>query len=454
MRIGLFLLLGVMSAGQVKADALETRKLKTGLEVVSYESKKVPLVTIVLASKAGAMTETADINGLTHLWEHMFFKGNAKLPDQEAFNKRIRALGITYNGDTSAEKVRYYFTLPSKFLDEGLEFMRDAIATPLLDEAELTRERRVVLDEYDRNAAQPAFDFYSLDRAIIYGKEGYRRDPLGVRAIIEKATRDQLLRIKDEVFVPSNSAILVAGDFDQQKLQASIEKYFGGWTDPKGWTPVKQPAWQPFPKTTAYVMTRPNVETAYVAYTFEGPRVNVQKKATYVADVLSGLVDHKGGKFFKKFVDSGLTFGAGFSYPTQVQAGELNLYAEADPLKVKEVEAKLLAEVSEWAKPGYFTQTELADVKRKVRISKKKDANQPSEYIKNLAFWWSITGLDYYRSYLGDVDKVTLTDVQSFVKTWLVGKNYVGGILVSPEGAKKANLKDTASTLVKQHLGR
>ena len=110
-----------------------SKKLDSGLEVLGMESHKVPLVTIVLTAKAGAMTETPDINGLTHLWEHMFFKGNKRLTNQEAFNKRIRQLGIVYNGDTSAEKVRYYFTLPSAFLEEGIQFMSDAISTPLLD---------------------------------------------------------------------------------------------------------------------------------------------------------------------------------------------------------------------------------------------------------------------------------------------------------------------------------
>ncbi len=450
--LGVALVLAGIANAQDKA--LQTKKLATGLEIVSYESHKVPLVTIVLASKAGAMTETADINGLTHLWEHMFFKGNARLPDQEAFNKRIRELGITYNGDTSAEKVRYYFTLPAKFLDEGLEFMRDAIATPLLDQAELERERRVVLDEYDRNAAQPAFDFYNLDRAIIYGKESHRRDPLGVRSIIETATRDQLLRIKDEVFVPSNSAILVSGDFEPAKLNAAITKYFGGWKDPKDWKPVTKPTWPAFPKTTTYVMTRDNVPTAYVAYAFAGPKARSNPKPSYVADVLSGLVDHKGGKFFKKFVDSGKAYSAGFAYSTQSEAAELNLFAEVDAKKVKDVEAALINEVNLWAKPGYFTAVELADIKRKVRISKKRDANQASEYIKNLAFWWAITGIDYYTGYLAEVDKVTLKDVQDFVKTWLVGKSYVGGVLLSPDGAKEAGLADTSKSYIKQYLGR
>ena len=77
-------LLAVASAmATLTATAAETPftsfKTSTGLEVIAMESHKVPLVTIVLCSKAGGMTETPATNGLTHLWEHMFFKGNANL---------------------------------------------------------------------------------------------------------------------------------------------------------------------------------------------------------------------------------------------------------------------------------------------------------------------------------------------------------------------------------------
>ena len=177
----LFMAAAVKPAVAAEDKVYTAKKTATGLELIAMESHKVPLVTIVLASKAGAMTESPEINGLTHLWEHMFFKGNKRLPNQEAFNKRIRQLGITYNGDTSAEKVRYYFTLPSAFLEEGIQFMADAISTPLLDEEEMQRERKVVTDEYDRAAAQPGFDFNNLQRNYIYGAGEYLRDPLGLR---------------------------------------------------------------------------------------------------------------------------------------------------------------------------------------------------------------------------------------------------------------------------------
>ena len=177
--------LGVTSKGAL--SMLKETKVSNGMELITYESHKVPLVTLVLTVKAGAMTETPEPNGLTHVWEHMFFKGNQRLPDQEAFKKRMRELGIVFNGDTSAEKVRYYFTMPSGYLEEGIQFMADAIATPLLDKKELEREVIVVLNEYERSASSPRFDLQNLRRHVLYGEKEYLRDPMGTIASIKRS---------------------------------------------------------------------------------------------------------------------------------------------------------------------------------------------------------------------------------------------------------------------------
>jgi zinc protease len=439
--------------GAAEPPPFTTTKLANGLELVALESHKVPLVTIVLSVKAGAMTETPDIRGLTHLWEHMFFKGNARLPNQEAFNKRIRQLGIVYNGDTSAEKVRYFFTLPSVYLDEGLQFMADAIATPLLDKVELEKERRVVLDEYDRSAAQPSFDFANLERILAFGDKEYLRDPLGHRPIIENATREQLFRIKNEVFVPSNAALLVAGDFKTARLKTLVAGHFKDWHDPKGWqkvTPPKFPAW---PKSVEYTMVRPNVRNAEVVLTFAGPKARTERADSFAADVLVTLLEQRTGKFYRKFVDSGLAYQAGFGYYTQSQAGEAELTATTSPEHVAEVRKLLVDEIPLMIKDDYFEPRQLEDVRRTLSLNHKREMNQPSEFVKTLAFWWAVTGLDYYNSYFDNLRKTGLPQVRGFITKYLLNKPYIAATLVSPEDAKKVGIKDTAGPLVDKYLG-
>ena len=432
------------------ASEIKSATLENGLTLIGLESNKVPLVTIVLASKAGGMTEEPSTNGLTHLWEHMFFKGNKEIPDQEAFKRKIRQLGIVYNGDTSAETVRYYFTLPSAYLTEGLEFMFHAINSPLLDQKELEKERKVVLNEYDRSASQPGFNLRKLRKRLIYGKQDYLRDPLGERTIIEKATRQQLLKIKDEVFVPKNSSILVAGDIKFPKLLEQVRGIFSSWQNPPKWKLKKLPPFAPFPPSQRVTMIDKQATNATVTITFQGPKARHQPKDSFAADVLISLLSLQSGTFQKKFVESGLTFRSNLGYYTQSQAGELNLYAITTAQKLEKVIDLFEKEILAWAKPDYFTKEQLKDVQRSMLVSHKFELNQPSSFIKSLGFWWTVTGLSYYKSYLPNLRKVTLDDVTAFVKKYLVNQPRITTVLVDPKGAKEAKIKDNSQKLWKK----
>src|SRR5688572_18420697 len=80
------------------------QKLDNGLEVVVIENHKVPLATIEIAVKNGAYTEGPEYSGLSHLFEHMFFKANKDYPDQEKFIRRTEELGMIWNGTTGDER--------------------------------------------------------------------------------------------------------------------------------------------------------------------------------------------------------------------------------------------------------------------------------------------------------------------------------------------------------------
>ncbi|SMF47181.1 M16 family metallopeptidase [Pseudobacteriovorax antillogorgiicola] len=430
---------------------IHTHKFRNGLDLVIYPSSKVPLVTIVLAVKAGGFTETPETNGLTHLWEHMFFKGNQSLPNQEKFNQRVQELGIVFNGDTAAEKVRYYFTLPSSHLEEGLSFMYHAIASPLLEQKELERERQVVLDEYDRNASQTSFTINRLKKRVIYGSLHYLRDPLGERGIIEKASREQLLAMKDEVFVPKNAAILVSGHLDPQATIKAVEEIFKKWQNPKDWKPPSPPKFPEFPKDKPTIIDiHPQAKTPMVQYVFQGPRARIDVQDTYAADVLISLLNLRSGKFYQEFIDSGMTNYAALGYYTQAQAGELSLTCTASVKMFSKARDALIQAPTLWREKTFFTLKELNTVQRSLKLARLFEVNRPSEYIKSLGFWWAITGMEYYQDYLSKLTQVTLAEVRNFVDKYLYKKPFVTSILLSPKDAKTLKIEPNSQDLLKK----
>ncbi|MCA1815228.1 MAG: insulinase family protein, partial [Acidobacteria bacterium] len=126
---------------------LTSRVLSNGLEVVVMEDHSVPVVTIELAVRNGSFTEPPELNGLSHLYEHMFFKANRAAANQEDYLKNIDQLGIAYNGTTREEIVEYYYTTISPNFAVAMRAMRDAARYPLFDEKQFEQEREVVINE-------------------------------------------------------------------------------------------------------------------------------------------------------------------------------------------------------------------------------------------------------------------------------------------------------------------
>ena len=152
---GLAALLWAVSVAGQSDLPIHKKTLPNGLDVIVVENHAVPLVTVELDVKNGAFTEPPEFDGLSHLYEHMFFKANRTIPSQERYLERLDELGAQWNGTTSEERVNYFVTLGVDSLVPGMQFMADAIRYPLFKQEELERERPVVLGEFDRGEASP-----------------------------------------------------------------------------------------------------------------------------------------------------------------------------------------------------------------------------------------------------------------------------------------------------------
>ncbi|HEY2847861.1 MAG TPA: insulinase family protein, partial [Pyrinomonadaceae bacterium] len=123
--------------------SLVSKVLPNGLEVIVMEDHSEPMVTVELAVRNGSFTEPPELNGLSHLYEHMFFKVD---PDKAAkldYMRNIDALGIVYNGETHEEVVDYYFTTTTPNFPVALRYMRDQAVTPIFNENQFVQEREV-----------------------------------------------------------------------------------------------------------------------------------------------------------------------------------------------------------------------------------------------------------------------------------------------------------------------
>ena len=171
------------------------KKLPNGLEVVVIENSKVPLATIEIAVKNGAYTEGPEFSGLSHLFEHMFFKANKDYPNQAAFLKRTQELGAIWNGTTDVERVNYFFTFDRDSLKAGLKFMNAAIRFPIYREEDMKKERPVVDGEFQRAESDPGFQLWYGIQQKLWGDLITRKNPIGIHEVINTATPEKMMII-------------------------------------------------------------------------------------------------------------------------------------------------------------------------------------------------------------------------------------------------------------------
>jgi zinc protease len=418
--------------------SIYSKELPNGLDVIVIENSVVPLVTIEIDVRNGSYTEPPEFDGLSHLYEHMFFKANESIPNQERYLERSRELGMIFNGTTSEERVNYFFTMGKDSLEAGLEFMRAAIMTPLFLQEELVKERPVVTGEYDRAEASPFFHLFTEVNKKLWYEHYSRKNVIGDRNVILTADHEKMRTIQERYYIPNNAALLVAGDVNHKEIFRLAEKYLGAWKrgpDPFALYPI--PPHPPLKKSETVHVEKPvNAVTLQIA--MHGPSVSKDPKATYAADVLSYILSQRSSKFQQRLVESGLFRFVGLNYYTLDHTGPITIQGQTTADKFAEAERALTEEIGRLTSPDYYTDEHLANAKTQLELNELYGQEKPSTFVHTVGFWWAVTGsLDYYLNYVDNLRKVTREDINTYVKKYIQGAPFVKGILLSSEDRKK-----------------
>jgi zinc protease len=421
---------------------LANKVLPNGLEIIVLEDHSIPLITIELAVRNGSYTEPPELNGLSHLYEHMFFKTNRAVANQEDYVRTIGHLGIAYNASTREEVVNYFFTTTSPNLRTAMQFMRDSIRYPLFDEREFEREREVVIGEIDRQESNP---YYYLNQGMterLFPKYTSRKNPIGNRQTVSSATTATMRLIQERYYVPNNSALVVTGDVVPEEIFKIAQELYGDWPrrqkDPFVEFPlVEHPA---LARSEGAVLTQP-VQNVNIFIGWHGPSIGKDDASTYAADVFSFILTQPNSRFQRALVDSGLTTGASIGYYTQRNVGPIYITVQTTPEKAHDVIKAIYNEVLHFSDKDYYTDEQLESAKALLEADDLYSREKLSEYAHTLSFWWASTGLEYFRGYLGRLRGTSRADINRYVTTYIQEKPHIGLALLSAEAQEKVKLQ-------------
>ena len=202
---------------------------KNGLEIFIIENFETPLVYIELAFKAGGKYQNENTYGLFHFYEHMLFKGNSLYTDSAQVYDAMSQMGVTNsNGTTASDYVNYYFTIPAKSFEKGIEFWANAIINPLFDKSEIEKEKKVVISEILDEKTNPYTKGFNQVFKSFFNDSEYL-SPGGTPENVQSFTIDDLLAMKEKYYIPNNCAIFIYGAVEKNNALNIIENYFSNW---------------------------------------------------------------------------------------------------------------------------------------------------------------------------------------------------------------------------------
>ena len=223
------LCVAAVSGAAVEAGVFNptTFTLDNGLQVVTVENARAPIVVHTLWYKVGAADEPPGKSGVAHFLEHLMFKGTPTVPSGR-FSKIVAANGGSDNAFTSQDYTAYVQRVASDKLELVMRMEADRMTNLRLTDQKAAPERDVVQEERrQRTANSPSAQLYERRRAVTYLRHPYRIPVIGWKREIDGLTAEDALAFYRRHYAPNNAILIVAGDATADEVRRLAEKYYG-----------------------------------------------------------------------------------------------------------------------------------------------------------------------------------------------------------------------------------
>jgi len=404
-------------------------QLANGLTVIVSENHVVPLVTVAVVVRTGAFTQEAADAGISHMYEHMLFRSYRA--GEGGWDQEVAALNASSNGSTSTESVSYHLVLPSRQVGTAIDMLARLVRDAYFDNTTLTLERKVVLGEVERSLAEPLHHLQTEVAKSSWGSSFSRKDALGTPESLRLIGSARLKEIFQRYYVPNNAAVIVTGDVDAAQIFSLVKKSFEKWKrglDPFVAHPV--PAMVPLEQTKIAIIQADTREVT-VMLQWQGPSVETNTAATYSADLFSNLLNSAGSSFQVRLVGSGLFQSVSMDYETLRHVGPITLTGVTTAANTERALTALLGEMYKF-EGDYFTDADLAKARKRLKVASVFDLEQTAQRAHSIGYWWSVSGLDYYISYVDNLALRSANDLREFATRYIVDRPMSIGVLVSP----------------------
>jgi predicted Zn-dependent peptidase len=259
--------------------------LKNGIRVLEIPMAGVESIAALVLVKTGSRNETPEISGISHVLEHMLFKGSDKYPTPLAVASAVDALGAEYNAYTGKEYTGYYIHADARHFDKSIDILSEMIVRPLIKKEELSREQGVIIEEIHMYEDQPADRAEEEMENLLYGGSTLGRLIIGTKETVSATTPETIRAYKDLWYKGGNILITLVGKVGSIKgMKEVLEDKFGSM----GSGPMEDFATKGSYGADHFKHYKKPTEQAHFAMAWPGYDMNNPKR--YAAKVLSNIL--------------------------------------------------------------------------------------------------------------------------------------------------------------------
>jgi zinc protease len=403
--------------------------LPNGLKVILVEDHRAPLVTFQVWYRVGSRNEAWGKTGLSHVLEHMMFKGTEKVGPEE-FSKIVQENGGNLNAFTSYDYTAYFENLRADRVKVAIDLESDRMQNLVLRQEDFRTERMVVMEERRlRTEDNPQAHLFEQLMATAFQIHPYRWPIIGWMEDLQRLTLDDLKDYYRRYYSPANAFLVVVGDFKKEDLLSVIEKSFG--SVPEGVLPEQEVGKEPAQIGERRIFVKKEAQLPTVVVGYHVP--NLKNPDSYVLEVIASVLSSgKSSRLYRSLIEEKRLALSADADHSHLSRDPSLFYISADPLPgkdVSEVEKALDQEVERLQKEP-VGDGELEKVKNQLEASFIFGQDSIFSQAMLLARHEIALGWRAMEDYLPSIRRVTKEDIQRVATRYLTQDNRTVGILI------------------------
>ncbi len=397
--------------------------LDNGLTVILKENHTAPVATMRIYVRTGSIYEQEYVGaGISHLFEHLIAGGSTTTRSEDETRQILDSIGGNANAYTTKDHTAFFITTSTDHFDTVIELMADWMQNSTFPENEFNREWGVVQRELEQDENDPESVLYDLASANMFRVHPEKYPIIGYKEILQKLTRDDVIKYYKRMYSPDNMIVVAVGDFNKDEVLEKIKKAFQNF-ERRSLPPITLPE-EPPQVSKRLMVKEMDVQVALVRMDFR--TVNLLHPDLYPLDVLDFILSHgESSRLVRKIKgEQQLVYSLSTaSYTPHYRPGNFMISISLDPAHLEEAQKAILSELYR-LKTELVTETEL----QKAKKQKISDYIFGLQTVEGQATDLGINMLgaldpNFSQKYVENIQKVTAEDIRRVVNKYFFDDN-------------------------------